>query len=111
MTAAINRRLYEELGVRCPLHFPFKLQYQAQFDATGAEHELCSVFIARCNQPVRVNPHEILACRWVDPEALQAEISAEGAEKFTPWFMLEWVRIWRDHRAAVLGLQSSPLQP
>ena len=111
MEAAISRRLYEELGLRCPLYFLFKFQYQAQFDATGAEHELCSVFIARCTDEVRINRNEILGWRWISPEALQAEMTGRGAEKFTPWFMLEWARIWRDHRGAVLALQSKPLHP
>jgi isopentenyl-diphosphate Delta-isomerase len=105
MEAATHRRLHEELGLRCPLHFLFKFQYQAQFDATGAENELCSVFIGRSTDSVKINAHEILAWRWVSPEALQAEM-ADGGGNFTPWFELEWVRIWRDHRAEVLGLQS-----
>jgi len=104
MEAAIKRRLYEELGLSCPLHFLFKFQYQAQFDACGSEHELCSVFIARCSEEVRVNRNEILGWRWIAPEALEAEMSGSAAERFTPWFKLEWTRIWRDHRAAVLAL-------
>jgi isopentenyl-diphosphate Delta-isomerase len=105
MEAAIQRRLYEELGLRCPLHFLFKFQYQAQFDATGAENELCSVFIGRCTDPVRSNAEEIQAWRWVAPEALKREMAAGGGN-FTPWFKIEWGRIWRDHRLQVLGLQS-----
>jgi isopentenyl-diphosphate delta-isomerase len=105
MEAAVQRRLYEELGLRCPLHFLFKFQYQAQFDATGAENELCSVFIGRSTGPVKINSEEILASRWVAPEALQQELTA-GAGNFTPWFVLEWGRIWRDHRAEVLDLLS-----
>ncbi len=104
METAIHRRLREELGVRCPLQFLFKFQYQAQFDAAGAEQELCSVFIGRCTEPLEINRNEIQAWRWIAPEALQAEL-AGGAEKFTPWFKLEWARIWRDHRAALLALQ------
>jgi isopentenyl-diphosphate delta-isomerase len=110
MESAISRRLHEELGLRCPLHFLFKFKYQAQFDATGAEHELCSVFIARCSDEVRINRQEILGWRWIAPEALQAEMSGRGAERFTPWFKLEWARIWADHREAVLALQAEPLQ-
>ena len=106
MEAATQRRLREELGLSCPLQFLFKFQYQAQFDATGAEHELCSVFIGRCTDPIRVNEHEIAACRWIAPEALGAELTTHGGLKFTPWFMLEWTRIWRDHREAVFRLQS-----
>jgi len=108
LEAAIHRRLYEELGLRCPLHFLFKFQYQAQFDAAAAEHELCSVFIGRCTGPVSINQNEIVAWRWSTPEALQAEMTGPGAESFTPWFVLEWERIWRDHREVILALQSEP---
>src|SRR3984885_16065783 len=53
MESATRRRLREELGLRCPLHFLYKFQYQAQFDPVGAEHELCSVFIGRCTDSIR----------------------------------------------------------
>jgi isopentenyl-diphosphate delta-isomerase len=102
METATQRRLYEELGIRCPLQFLFKFQYQAQFDATGAENELCSVFVGRCRETIRANSDEILDWRWISPEALQRQIAAEAGQTFTPWFMLEWARIWRDHRQAVL---------
>ena len=105
MEAAIARRLHEELGLRCPLQYLFKFQYQAQFDATGAENELCSVFIGRSSGPVRIDSGEILAWRWISPEALQAEM-AGGAGNFTPWFKIEWARICRDHRREIQGLQS-----
>jgi isopentenyl-diphosphate Delta-isomerase len=108
LETATQRRLREELGVGCQLQFLFKFEYHAQFDATGAEHELCSVFIGRCTDPIRINHDEIAAWRWISPEGLQEELSAPGARKmFTPWFMMEWERIWQDHRAAVLAL---PLQ-
>ena len=102
LEAATQRRLYEELGIRCPLHFLFKFQYQAQFDATGAENELCSVYVGRCREPIRANSDEISAWRWISPEGLNREIATQGDITFTPWFMLEWARIWRDHRQAVL---------
>ncbi len=97
MEQAIHRRLYEELGLRCPLQFLFKFQYQAQFDATGAEQELCSVFVGRTSDPVRIDPSEIFAWRWISPAALRAELAGAGAERFTPWFVMEWERIVRDH--------------
>ena len=110
MESAVQRRLQEELGLRCPLHFLFKFQYQAQFDAAGAEHELCSVFIGRSTGQVRINRSEILASRWISPEALRGEMAGRRRRSFTPWFMLEWERIWHDHRSAVLALQSQPVR-
>jgi isopentenyl-diphosphate delta-isomerase len=105
MEVAIHRRLFEELGLHCPLQFLFRFRYQAQFDAAAAEQELCSVYAGRYNGPVRINPEEILAWRWISPEALQAELAKTGAEKFTPWFRLEWERIWREHRAELRSLR------
>jgi isopentenyl-diphosphate delta-isomerase len=105
MESAIQRRLAEELGLSCPLHFLFKFKYHAQFDAAGAEHELCSVYIGRCNAPLRINRAEINAWRWITPAALQAEMSGPEAARFTPWFRLEWERTWGEHRARVLNLQ------
>jgi len=106
METATRRRLHEELGVVCPLQFLFKFQYHAQFDATGSEHELCSVFIGRCSDPPLVNRDEILAWRWISPEALLTQLSSPAARQFTPWFTLEWSRIWRDHRHQVLALKA-----
>ena len=111
MEAATRRRLYEELGLECPLHFLFKFQYQAQFDTVGAEHELCSVFIGQSSEPVRIDQNEIADWRWVSPDRLEDEMRGAGAERFTPWFTLEWERIWRDHRAALHALQSRPAGP
>jgi len=104
LATAIHRRLHEELGLSCPLQFLFSFQYQAQFDEAGAEQELCSVYIGRCNGPVSINRDEILAWRWISPEALQAALAEPSGEQFTPWFKLEWERIWRDHRAELRSL-------
>jgi isopentenyl-diphosphate Delta-isomerase len=102
LETATQRRLYEELGIHCPLHFLFKFQYQAQFDATGAENELCSVFVGRCREPIKANPGEIHDWRWIDLTALHREMAIDKDGTFTPWFKLEWARIWRDHRQEVL---------
>jgi isopentenyl-diphosphate delta-isomerase len=106
METATRRRLQEELGIACPLQFLYKFQYQAQFDATGSEHELCSVFIGTCAEPIAVDPNEISAWRWVDPYELESQLTSPVGVKFTPWFTMEWARIWRDYREAVLALRA-----
>jgi isopentenyl-diphosphate delta-isomerase len=107
MDVATRRRLREELGLDCPLVFLYKFQYHAQFDATGAEHELCSVYIGRADREPRINHDEIHAWRWIAPKRLQAEMTGADSLPFTPWFRLEWERIWRDHRAAIDALRCS----
>jgi isopentenyl-diphosphate Delta-isomerase len=104
MEAATRRRLYEELGLSCPLQFLYKFQYQAQFEAVGSEQELCSVYIGRSSEPLKIDSNEIMAWRWIRPEALATELET-SPERFTPWFKMEWARIWQEYRSAVAALQ------
>ena len=101
MDSAIHRRLQEELDLNAELEFLFKFQYQTQYDAHGAEHELCWVYAGRSAERPRANVHEIAAWRYVTQQALQAEITC-APETFTPWFKLEWARISGAH-TPVLG--------
>ena len=101
MDSAITRRLREELGMRAELGFLFKFQYRTQYDAHGAEHELCWVYAGRSTERPCANTHEIATWRYVTPQALQAEIIC-APERFTPWFKVEWARILRAH-SWVLG--------
>jgi len=106
METAIHRRLYEELGVHCPLEFLFKFQYQAQWDANGAENELCSVYTGHTRSPIEADPAEIAGLRWASPEQLQTEMAQPDQSQFTPWFIMEWQRVWNDHRPAVVSRRS-----
>ncbi len=94
--SAVHRRLKEELGMQCALEFRFKFEYQAQFDASGAEHELCSVYTGLSADRPLLNLNEISALRYVTPDALDAEIKAQS-QLFTPWFKIEWERLRREH--------------
>ncbi|MBB6188423.1 isopentenyl-diphosphate Delta-isomerase [Rhodanobacter sp. MP7CTX1] len=96
MEKAIHRRLNEELGLQCPLQFLFKFEYQAQFDAEGAEHELCGVYAGRSAARPTVNVNEISALRYISPDALDTEMKARP-QTFTPWFKIEWERLRREH--------------
>ena len=92
LQVATRRRLWQELGMRCELSPLFKFRYQAQFDATGAENELCSVYVGSSDGPVRANVHEIADWCWIDPQQLQDELQRD-ARRFTPWFKIEWARM------------------
>jgi len=104
--SAIHRRLDEELGIRCSLRYLFKFQYQAQYGSAGAENELCSVYVGRYTGTPKINRSEIDSWRWVPAQALQEEMTGGAASSFTPWFKLEWDRIWRDHRGELDALES-----
>lgn len=92
MDDAALRRIEQELGVSATVEFVYKFSYQAQYGELGAEHEMCSVYLGRSNDKVKPNRNEIAAVRYVDPQALTAELAADD-DVFTPWFKLEWRRL------------------
>lgn len=96
METAAQRRLQEELGVACDLSFLYRFRYQAQYDADGAEHELCSVYAGRTDAPLRINRTEIAETREIRPDALDRALAGDP-ESYTPWFRMEWQRIRAAH--------------
>lgn len=95
MQQATERRLLQELGMRCELRYLFKFEYQADYLELGAEHELCSVYSGVCSMAVQANHNEVQAWRFVTPAALDREIDTQP-EHFTPWLKLEWQRLRSD---------------
>jgi isopentenyl-diphosphate delta-isomerase len=102
MTQAIERRLAEELGIRCPLHYLYKFKYHAEFRSIGSEREYCWVYYGRYDGPLDINGNEISDWRFVDIETFAAELAA-SPDKFTPWLKLEWTEISARHLGAVLA--------
>ncbi len=92
MQLATQRRLEQELGLTADLQYIYKFQYQVNFDGSGSEHELCSVFLGKCNTPVNANVNEVAAWRFIDPAQLTQDLAA-NKEQFTPWFAMEWQRL------------------
>jgi isopentenyl-diphosphate delta-isomerase len=86
---ATQRRLSEELGMHANLTFTHRFRYQAQFDESGAEHELCSVYVGKADGDPTANPLEIADWQWITPEALDLWI-VQTPETLTPWLKLEW---------------------
>jgi isopentenyl-diphosphate delta-isomerase len=102
MEHAVSRRLAQELGFECPLHFLYKFKYQAQYGAIGAEHEYCWVYHGRYDGPLDVNMREIADWRFVGVPALESEL-ARQPERFTPWFKMEWTHIKDHYLAGILS--------
>lgn len=93
---AAARRIREELGVSPPLTFLYRFEYHARYGELGSEHELCSVYAAVDNNPVRINVNEIADIRWIEPDVLDVEL-AKHPERYAPWLKLEWPRLREQH--------------
>lgn len=107
---AVARRLEDELGITdVTPEFVFKFRYQARYGTAGSEHELCHVFLGRTCMPVRANPHEIAAVRWLPAHAVQAELDS-GDGRYTPWFRIEWQRLTGEYTGR-LAAYAAPAEP
>lgn len=93
---AVNRRLEQELGMRTEAEYVYKFQYHAQFDETGAERELCWVYLGRCGDRPQPNKTEVADWRFISADDLNRELN-EQPERFTPWFKMEWSRLNNEH--------------
>lgn len=87
IVAAGVRRLYEELGITAELQDIGWFHYNAHFDNGLSENEIDHVLVGFVapDKEIHPNPEEINAHRWINIQALQAELQAQP-DKFTPWF-------------------------
>lgn len=84
---AARRRLGEELGISTPLTHMGELDYHADVGGGLSENEHVHVFHGRYQGPLRPNPEEVMATRWITVPDLQREIEA-APEKFTAWLRI-----------------------
>lgn len=97
MQIATERRLQDELNMECELEFVYKFAYQAGFEDSGSENELCHVYLGRTPLEVNPNKHEIDAIRFISGGDLGREF-AESPKTLTPWFALEWQMLTTQYR-------------
>lgn len=100
MSIATQRRLFDELHIDTSLEFVYKFAYQANFDATGSENELCHVYLGKAPHNVVPNKHEIAAVRFISPAALLEEFRTQP-DSLTPWFKMEWSAMTEYHGKAL----------
>jgi len=101
--AAAERRIEEELGVTPKLQYLFRFEYQADFGELGAEHELCSIYIAKSDGPISVNVNEVDDWKFIDVVELERELENNPSD-YSPWLKLEWPRIRAQHWDTVAAL-------
>jgi len=95
MASAVHRRLQQELGLACELHYLYKFEYQARYKNLGTEREVCWVYLGRCDQPPQADPKELASWCYCSPAEIDRMLTREE-QGFTPWFKLEWQQLKRD---------------
>lgn len=82
---AAERRLAEELGVTCPLHWVLRTHYQAPVGGDLIENEVVHLFHGCYTGDVRPDEREVDAFAWMDRKALMTAIDNRPND-FTYWF-------------------------
>jgi len=85
--AAAARRTKEELGISCSLKFLFKFQYAARYSNEWGEKELDWVYAGRHDGPIKPDPGEITAWKFVSARDLKNDMK-KNPGNYTPWFKL-----------------------
>lgn len=85
--AAAARRLYEEMGFRCPLEHRTEMLYRAEVGPGLVEHELDHIFVGTYDGDPRPDAAEVAEWRWMDTAALHRDVEA-APERYTPWFRM-----------------------
>lgn len=86
LTAA-NRRLREEMGMECILHFKTKFLYKAQLDNNLTEHELDHIFFGHSDSLPEINTEEASDFKYMLLKDIKKDI-IKNPTSYTAWFKL-----------------------
>lgn len=103
---AAHRRLYQEMGLRCPLAPMFTLSYCLPLANGLVEHELGHVYFGLTDDLPLPDPDEAEAFQYLSPEQVSEQIAATP-DAFTAWFRLTFSRIpayWSQYYARHHGV-------
>lgn len=94
---AANRRLVEEMGMRCIIKKQFDFIYKAQLDNNLYEHEFDHVFFGFSNEQPQINTEEVEEYTYKTLEDIGNEIKT-NPEKYTEWFKICFKEVIKSHK-------------
>lgn len=94
---AANRRLVEEMGMRCIIKKQFDFIYKAQLDNNLYEHEFDHVFFGFSNKQPQINTEEVEEYTYKTLEDIGNEIK-KTPEKYTEWFKICFKEVIKSHK-------------
>lgn len=109
--AAAQRRLFEEMGLTCPLKKVASLLYREQVSNQLIEHEFDHLFVGLSDVPPQANPEEAMAWAWLPLSDIPGCLAAEP-EQYTVWLrrVFEFYTLSALHRWYEIA-QAGPSSP
>ena len=102
VAAAAERRLAEEMGIRCALVSAGSVSYSLDVGGGLREHEFNHLFVGLFSGDAAPDPAEVCGWQWTTPDALRVLERGEGA--LTPWFAVVFGQLqrWLESRPAAV---------
>jgi isopentenyl-diphosphate delta-isomerase len=85
--AAAQRRLGEEMGLKCSIHSLFSFVYKASLDNELTEHELDHVFVGHTNDQPSINLSEVMDWKYANASTIMSEVDSHP-DNYTEWFKI-----------------------
>jgi len=84
-----ERRMPEELGIRCKLDYLFKFEYHVPYKDVGSENEICGTLIgiADDSSQFRHIEGEIDEIKWISAKDLLSELKT-NPKIYCPWMII-----------------------
>ena len=84
---AANRRLMEEMGIKCSLREFLTFIYKAEFDNGLTEHEFDHVVIGNFNEKPQINHEEVSDWKWESIDYVKNDLRT-NPDNYTAWFKI-----------------------
>lgn len=87
--SSAERRMPEELGVKCKMDYLFKFEYHVPYKDVGSENEICGTLIGIIDTKTKFNlvEDEIIETKWINADKLKDEL-INNPEIFCPWMLI-----------------------
>jgi isopentenyl-diphosphate delta-isomerase len=87
--SSAERRIPEELGIKCKLDYLFKFEYHVPYKDIGSENEICGTLIGIVNDSIKfkVVEDEIDKIKWISANELLFELKS-NPKTYCPWMLI-----------------------
>ncbi len=89
---AANRRLQEEMGMKCSLSYGFSFTYKEEFSNQLTEHEFDHVYFGTTDELPLPNPDEVANFKYCSLEALEEDLQ-KNPDQYSAWLKICFQRM------------------
>jgi isopentenyl-diphosphate delta-isomerase len=104
MAEAIDRRLDEEMGIKCKTNFAFSFIYNAKFENGLTEHEFDHVYIGFSDSAPSPDASEVKSWKYLDLKSISDDIGNKP-EAYTAWFKICFGKIKEQYAKSIIQSQ------